>query len=41
VAEVIKEQLTPETEIVIGENQPAAGREGTVNPFGARNVRRK
>ena len=36
VVDVIKDQLTPETEIVTGENQTAASREGTVNPFGPR-----
>jgi HlyD family secretion protein len=36
VVDVIKDQLTPETEIVTGDNQPAASREGTVNPFGPR-----
>jgi len=36
VVEVIKDQLTPETEIITGENQTAASQEGTVNPFGPR-----
>jgi hypothetical protein len=36
VVDVIKDQLTPETEIVTGENPTAASREGTVNPFGPR-----
>jgi hypothetical protein len=41
VVEVIKDQLTPETEIVTGDNQPADSREGTVNPFGPRSSRKK
>jgi HlyD family secretion protein len=36
VVDVIKDQLTPETEIVTGENQTAASRDTTVNPFGPR-----
>jgi HlyD family secretion protein len=34
VVDYVKEQLTPETEIVTGENQTAASRDTTVNPFG-------
>jgi HlyD family secretion protein len=41
VVEVIKDQLTPETEIVTGENLPAATQEGTVNPFGPRSAKKK
>jgi HlyD family secretion protein len=40
VVEVIKDQLTPETEIVTGDNQPA-GQEGTVNPFGLHSSKKK
>jgi len=41
VVEVVKDELTPETEIVIGENDSAASREGTVNPFGPRPAKKK
>jgi hypothetical protein len=41
VVEVIKDQLTPETEIVTGENDSAVSREGTVNPFGPRSSKKK
>jgi HlyD family secretion protein len=41
VVEVIKDQLAPETEIVTGENESAANRETTVNPFGLRSSKRK
>jgi HlyD family secretion protein len=34
VVEVIKADLGPDTALVTGENQPAGGRDGTVNPFG-------
>ncbi len=39
--EVIKEKLTPEAEVVIGENDSAVNREGTVNPFGPHSSRRR
>ena len=38
VAEVIKDKLTPEADVVIGENDSALNREGTVNPFGPQSV---
>jgi HlyD family secretion protein len=41
VVEVIKAELTPETELVTGENQPPESQEGTVNPFGPRTTRKK
>jgi HlyD family secretion protein len=41
VVDVIKDQLTPETEIVTGDNQPAGSREGTVNPFGPHSSKKK
>jgi HlyD family secretion protein len=41
VVEVIKDQLTPETEIVTGENDSAVSRDGTVNPFGPRASKKK
>jgi HlyD family secretion protein len=41
VVDVIKDQLTPETEIVTGDNQPLASREATVNPFGPRSSKKK
>jgi HlyD family secretion protein len=41
VVEVIKDQLTPETEIVTGENDSAVSRDGTVNPFGPRSSKKK
>lgn len=41
VVEVIKDNLTPETEIVTGENQSAASQEGTVNPFGPRSSKKR
>jgi HlyD family secretion protein len=41
VVEVIRDQLTPETEIVTGENDSAASRESTVNPFGPRASKKK
>jgi HlyD family secretion protein len=41
VVEVIKDQLTPETEIVTGENDSAVNRDGTVNPFGPRSSKKK
>jgi HlyD family secretion protein len=37
----LKVQLDPETEIVTGDNQPEAGREVTVNPFGPRSSKKK
>ena len=40
VVESAKSELTPETALVTGENQPAAGREGTVNPFGPQQRKR-
>jgi HlyD family secretion protein len=40
VVDVIKDQLTPEMEVVTGENDSAASREGTVNPFGPRPARK-
>jgi HlyD family secretion protein len=40
VAEVIKDKLTPETDVVTGENESALNREGTVNPFGPHPRRR-
>jgi HlyD family secretion protein len=41
VVDVIKDQLTPETEIVTGENESDASRDVTVNPFGPRSSKRK
>jgi HlyD family secretion protein len=41
VVDVIKDQLTPETEIVTGDTLPAESREATVNPFGPRSSRKK
>jgi hypothetical protein len=41
VVEVIKDNLTPETEIVTGENQSAVNQEGTVNPFGPHSSKKK
>jgi HlyD family secretion protein len=41
VAEVVKDKLTPETEVVIGENESAVSRETTVNPFGPHASRKK
>jgi HlyD family secretion protein len=41
VVDVIKDNLTPETEIVTGENQSAASQEGTVNPFGPSSSKKK
>jgi HlyD family secretion protein len=41
VVEANKGELNPETTLVTGENQPANGREGTVNPFGPRSSRKK
>ena len=34
VAEVVKDKLTPEAEVVTGENDSALSRDATVNPFG-------
>lgn len=41
VVDVIKDNLTPETEIVTGENQSATSQEGTVNPFGPSSSKKK
>jgi len=41
VVEVMKGELTPETEIVTGENQSAANGDATVNPFGPQQNSRK
>lgn len=41
VVDVIKDQLTTETEIVTGDNQAAGSREGTVNPFSMRSSKKK
>jgi HlyD family secretion protein len=41
VAEVVKDKLTPETEIVTSENDSALSREATVNPFGPHPTRKK
>ncbi len=42
VAEVDKDQLTPESEVITGENEAAGTHEsGTVNPFGPSSVRKK
>jgi HlyD family secretion protein len=41
VAEVVKDKLTPETDVVIGENDSALSREATVNPFGPQPMRKK
>jgi hypothetical protein len=41
VVEVIKAELTPETELVTGENQPPESQEGTVNPFVRQSTRKK
>jgi HlyD family secretion protein len=41
VVEVIKDQLTPEAEIVVGENDSAAGLEATVNPFGPQSSKKR
>jgi HlyD family secretion protein len=40
VVDIAKGELTPDVEVVTGENQPAGG-QGTVNPFNPRWVRRK
>ena len=34
VAEVVKDKLTPETDVVTGENESAISHDATVNPFG-------
>jgi HlyD family secretion protein len=41
VAEVLKDKLTPETEIVTGENESALAHENTVNPFTSHNSSKK
>jgi len=41
VVDVIKDELTPETEIVTGDSQPSSSRESTVNPFGLRSSKKK
>jgi HlyD family secretion protein len=41
VAEVIKDKLPPEADVVVGENDSALNREGTVNPFGPQSSRKR
>jgi HlyD family secretion protein len=41
VVEASKAELDPDVVVVTGENQPAANREGTVNPFGPRPAKKK
>ncbi len=41
VAEVVKDKLTSETDVVTGENESAISHDSTVNPFGPHASRKK